>query len=377
MILVLCFSMLPGCERDRPVLRIGCQRDRSFEQGVMAALEEINRQTPPFRFEVAFDASASIAIPHQAVESAAAFCADPEVVAVIGYASSDASLAASEIFRRRKTPQIVPKGTSIQLRDSSEWTFKLCPDDRHQAKFLADQAVKEKAGPRCAVVYQNNDYGRGLARLFKESLEHRGGRIVFMRPASSGIFEADTDFLDVYAREIIDLEPDRVCLFCLPYQAILILQAFGREGHQFSLLGSDSLDTPAVFQPRGEALIGIHVSLFYHYQIDTAGNRAFTRAFEARYGRFPQASEALAYDAVFLLYEACKAGARTREDVRRYLAELGRARPAHRGVTGDIAFNDKNACPRPIFLGEIRSGRISLLEQSSGRTGRPVAAGRP
>jgi len=360
---ILCLCFAGACGEDHPLIRIGCQNDRGYREGALLALEEIHKKNHPFQFEVSFDNHVSHAIPHQAVESAQRFGSDPHAVTVIGYASSDASLAAAEIFRQHKMPQIIPTATSTNLQDTSEWTFRLCPGDLQQSEFLVHKALHHFKARHCAVIYQNNDYGRGLARLFSRMLEEKGGKTVFIEPASSGLYAIDLHFLDVYARQINEIHPDLVVFFSLPYQAKLILEAIKRQGKAFSCLGSDSMDTPHVLLPESEIFTGMKMSLYYHETLTNPGNRAFAKSFYRRYGRIPHGGSALVYDTVHLLYQACREGVRTRTEMLRYLRNLGTESPPYQGITGPISFNEERVCPRPIYFAEIKQGRMALIRE--------------
>ena len=87
-------------------------------------------------------------------------------------------------------------------------------------------------------------------------------------------------------------------------------------------------------------------------------------AFRARYeeyaGEAPGSEAILTYDAVSVVRAALRDGARTRDQVRRYLTELGVERPAFRGLGGPIAFDSTGTSVRPYLLGRV-VGRDSVV----------------
>ncbi len=74
----------------------------------------------------------------------------------------------------------------------------------------------------------------------------------------------------------------------------------------------------------------------------------------------------LVHDAMVLMGEAVRAGARTRTQVRDYLRTLGRSRPAYSGVGGPIAFNEDGQVDRKLELAEVTTrGTVAVVTDSA------------
>jgi branched-chain amino acid transport system substrate-binding protein len=347
--------LTPGCREEPPVLRVGCQGDQAFRIGLEIALENIERSGSPVRVEAIFDPSGDWT-PTKVVRSADAFLRDPGIQAVIGFTSSDASLAAARMFRRHGVPQIIPTGTSPKLKDTGPWTFRLCPNDSHQARFLAETAWNHLGARSCAVVYQNSDYGRGLLHLFRKEFESLGGEITLAALLGSGFNAPDEN--ELYVRHIIEQQPDLLVLFCQPPQASRIQEELVRRQSTLPMLASDSMSTRTMLDKMIERFEGLHLSIFYHPGFSFPGNAEFVEQFVEKVGRPPGYEAALAYDAVMLLHQAVLEGARTREEIRDYLAGLTGDRPPFPGVAGPILFNADQEVERPLHLGLIRDGKV-------------------
>ena len=61
----------------------------------------------------------------------------------------------------------------------------------------------------------------------------------------------------------------------------------------------------------------------------------------------------LVHDAMRLMGEAARAGARTRTEMRDYLMSLGRTRPPFSGVSGLISFGDDGQVDRKMELARV------------------------
>jgi branched-chain amino acid transport system substrate-binding protein len=79
-------------------------------------------------------------------------------------------------------------------------------------------------------------------------------------------------------------------------------------------------------------------------------------AYSARFGALPDHRAALAYDAATLIGRAVHEVGADRRRVRDWVAEVGRGRAAHAGVTGEIRFDeDGNTIGKSVVLGRIGS----------------------
>lgn len=355
-----------ACREAPPVLRVACQGDTAFRQALEMATDTIERSGSPVRVELVFEETLTWT-PADVVRAAHGLCRDPDLLGVIGFTSSDASLAAARVFNRYSIPLIIPTATSPKLMHTGSWTFKLCPNDAHQACFLANQAWNTLGARRCALIFQNNDYGRGLADLFQEEWVNRGGEITFAAMAGSGF--TDQDVLQLYIRGIIESAPDLLLLICQPQQALRAKEELVRLHSALPLLGSDSMSTVHTLK-QAALLDGLPMALYYHHDLSWPGDNGFARAFREKTTRPPSYQSALAYDALMLLHQAVLEGARTREEIREFLASLSDDHRPFKGVAGPISFNNLQEVVRQPVLGILRDGEL-MLEP----TGKPALKG--
>lgn len=348
---------ISACREAPPVLKVGCQGDRAFRMALDIAISRIEQSGSPVRLEVVYDETRGWT-PAKVVRSSEAFCNDPDILAVIGFSSSDSSLAAARMFNRRGIPQVIPTATSPKLLETGPWTFKLCPNDTHQAEFLAAAAWNRLGARRCAVVYQNSDYGRGLSDLFQEEFELMGGEVTLSYLLGSGYTKPAQ--VELYVQLIKEKQPDLLVLICQPPQAHKVREELLRQGCAIPLLGSDSMGT---YKVRGElagAFEGMPLALFYHPDIPHPGNTAFAEQFRSKWAAPPGYEAALAHDALLLLHQAVLEGARSREEIRDHLARLSGDQPPFPGVAGPILFNPAREVERPLHLGILREGELAL-----------------
>jgi ABC-type branched-subunit amino acid transport system substrate-binding protein len=95
----------------------------------------------------------------------------------------------------------------------------------------------------------------------------------------------------------------------------------------------------------------------YFDMADEGELRSFRARYEARFNRLATPGEVLSYDAMALLLGAIEDGARTGEDVRLWLTELGKSRPPFPGLSGPIAFDPEGQVQRSFVLSRRSAAR--------------------
>ena len=282
--------------------------------------------------------------------AAEALLADPAVVGVVGHVNSATMLGAGPVYDRG-LPAVATSATSSRISALGDWVFRVAPSDSSTAIALA-RAAGANGGP-ISILYENEEYGRGLAEAFRTAAEAEGGTIVGADP-----YLAATTDLRPYLERMRARSVEVVLLAGLPEDAARIIDQAAEVGLDAVFIGGDGIEG---LVDRGDAYDGVRVGVLFHP--DTGPDAAaFTSRFRAAFGRDPDSYAALGYDATRLLAAAALAGGATRAGIRDHLGSVGRnGTPAFDGVTGPIRFDaagDPMAKPSPVAT--IRSGRLVL-----------------
>ncbi|HET6762034.1 MAG TPA: ABC transporter substrate-binding protein, partial [Longimicrobiaceae bacterium] len=215
--------------------------------------------------------------------------------------------------------------------------------------------VARRLGATAEVMYSNEDYGQGLSRAFIRSFTAEGGRVTGDDP----YLDATRD-LSPYAVRLARRAPAAVLLAGSTADgAARIVQDARRAGVATRFIGGDGIESMKDMGPQYD---GTMVGVLYHPD-QSPRARSFYEAYRAAYGKDPDSSAALAYDAVYLLAAAVEAGHTDRVGIRDWLARVGQpgGAPALDGAAGRIAF-DANGDPldKTCVVGTIRNGKIQL-----------------
>ena len=260
----------------------------------------------------------------EAVTVAKAFVDDPAVAGVVGHANSTTMLAAASVYDGHLVA-LSTKATSPDVTGISHWVFRLIPSDSVNGQALGSFAGKLGAS-RAAILYENDAYGRGLARAFRQ---HFTGAIVAEQP----IDQQPASF-EPYVAYLRALHPDLVFAVGLTTPGEALLREAKRQRLDARFLGGDSW----LGIEHDTALAeGAYVGVPFALDSTRVQLRQFISAFTAQYHMAPDEDAVLAYDATNLLATAMLHGANRRE-TRAYVAALSAAHP-YDGAAGPVYFS--------------------------------------
>jgi branched-chain amino acid transport system substrate-binding protein len=341
--------LLSGCAEPQP-LRIGVVMSGHPAEAAVIAAEAVARSGAAV-LEVELRSSGTPVAADTALVIAAAFVDDARIIAVVGHANSAASLAASQVYNRGRLIHIAPTTTATVFGEAGPYSFRLVPGDDRQAAFLAHTIREAWGEPRIALAYVNDDYGRNFFR----ELRTRLAGIVWEGAYAEPVTGADMAEL---ATRIAAARPDLMVWAGRPPALKQALPTLRAELPGISVLCGDACDSADVYRNVDGAFTDVRFVRFVDPEDPSPGMQAFRDTYAARTGRPAAAEAVLTYDAVLAIAAAVDGGARNREQVRRFLAALGRDRAAVQGLAGPIRFDESGTVIRAYLLAEVTRGGV-------------------
>lgn len=273
------------------------------------------------------------------VETAGRLVDLPGLVAVVGHANSQASLATAPIYNRARVIQLAPTSTAPSFSQAGPYSFRLVPPDSVQGTALAREAMRRfeaRGRLRIAIAYVNDDYGRGLRAATVAALDTARVRLVGEFPHNEGdVQEPDPEGL---VAALAEVRPDMILWLGRVPVLNVVLPVLRRALGGVPILTGDAAYWAALMDDRISEWDGVEYLDFVDMEADPALQSFRERMWE-RFETGAAGPEALIYDATRVLLAALRSGADTGDDARRYLASLGSDRPPHPGLTGPIAFD--------------------------------------
>jgi len=236
--------------------------------------------------------------PQAGVDAAQKLVSVEKVSGMVGALSSGVTIPiAQSVSAVVGVPQISGASTSpvITNLEDNDFLFRTVPSDAGQGTALA-QVTKERDIDTVAIMYVNNDYGKGLADSFQAAFEAMGGTVT-----QSVGFEKNQASYRGELKNAGEGGAEHLVLIAYPESGQTILRQ-SLEGGVFSkFIFTDGLKAPELVEALGaEYLNGTFGTTAK--ALSTEGSQHFHEAWVSQYGAESEKPyHDTAYDAVYLL----------------------------------------------------------------------------
>lgn len=377
MVVVMMLSVLAGCSSKTTSasagdkIKVGLNYEltgnvatygQSLTAGVELAFEEINANGGVLGKQIEEVKVDNKSDNTEAANLSARLATRDKVVALLGPATSGNTKAATPAAMQNKVPLISASATADDVTVDSngkvrDYIFKTCFSDSFQGVMMANFATDDlKAKKAALLVDSTSDYSKGLSKSFKGTLQSKGGSVT-----TEEAYQAkDTDFKAVLTK-IKGTNPD--VLFVPGYyeEVGLIVKQARELGLNVPILGCDGYDSPKLTEIAGkDALKNVYYSNHYSSLDNSPEVVKFRDAFKKKYGKDPDAFNALGYDMAYFLADALKrAGAVDTEKLKDALAST----KDFKGVTGQFSIDENHNPVKSITILEMKDGKPSFLKK--------------
>src|SRR3954449_6162737 len=309
------------------------------KQGIELALDELNKAgVNGYKFAIQYEDSACSPLPASQAAKRLIDNYKPDVI--LGEECSDATLAIMPIIEQAKTPMINAGSSALKITDpGNPYTFRIMPNEVMQGVDIATQAYNKLNARTAVLLYENTNAGIGNAKVFKDTFEKLGGKIV----ADIGFGRDVNDFTSIATRIAGLGKIDAVPTYTLEGQGLKITQALAQAGVTKGG-GGQSIQLGTIWLPFGFEQKAGKASLGYVriVQFDPTDKREvvqdFIRTFKAKYNQDPTHINAHAFDQILLIGDVVRRGATDAQSVRDIMAGTKN----FSGVTGSVEFDKTN-----------------------------------
>lgn len=368
--IALSLALLAGCRGSGDPIVIGIAgplsqpNGRSMKMAAQMAVDEINGAGGIGGRMLKLEEQDDGADPIQAIRVASYLRDSTEAVAVIGHVNSGATLKAATVYNdesgehpRPPIPQISPASSSPLVTQSGPWTFRVCPSDLLHGPKLADWISGRLGRRRAAVLYTNDDYGRGVTETFASAFQKDGGSVVSRDPyLKETVGEAGA--IDAYLTRAQKRGMDALVIAGQADPGAKIVGAARRLGFTGPVLGPDGMTG---IKDAGAGAEGVYVSSAFLADASSENAQKFVSAYVSRYHELPDHRGAMTYDAIRLVAQAIEKSGASRKAIRDYLDRVGRddGHPPFDGVSGRIAFDENGDVPqKEVVIGVVQGGKL-------------------
>ena len=327
------------------------------ENGAKMAIDELNAKGTTIggkkvKFELLTEDDG--ADPKQGT-AAAQKLVDAKVNGVIGHLNSGTTIPASKIYYEAGIPQISPSATNPKYTQQGFKTaFRVVANDGQLGGTLGRYAVQILKAKKVAVIDDRTAYGQGVAEEFVKGAKGKAAGVEIV----STQFTTDkaTDF-NAILTSIKSKNPDVIFFGGMDAVAGPMLRQMKQLGINAKFMGGDGICSEALATLAGDGMSDNQVVCAEAGGVEDAqkkGMEDFKAAYKKKFGIDVQIYAPYVYDSVMTMVDAMqKAGSAEPAKYAPVLAKI-----QHKGVTGNIAFDDK---------GDIKDGTLTLYTYKGGK----------
>jgi branched-chain amino acid transport system substrate-binding protein len=225
---------------------IGCHR------GFLLAFEQINGEGGILGQKIELITEDDQSKPGQSATAVRKLITQDKVAAILGDATSSATLEAAPIAQSDKIPMMTPTATNPRITEVGDFIFRVCFLDEFQGRMLARFAREQlKAQKIFTLTDVKQDYSVDLLKFFEDEFTKLGGTIVGEQSYSTG----DTDFR-AQLTPIRAVKPDAVYVPGYYQEAALIVKQGRQIGLTMPFIGCDGWANQALIEIGGKAVNG-------------------------------------------------------------------------------------------------------------------------
>lgn len=269
---------------------------------------------------------------------------------IFGPAASSNFLAVCPIAQQNKTILIGAESAAAAITKCGSYVFRVFPSDMLQGKGVAE-LVKYLGYKELLLTYVNNDWGVGLAEVFKKQFLKDGGRLL----DEFAYDEGKTDYRSEILR-IKKASPKAVVnLTYIKEGATMLKQAYETGLNVQWIMGS-AAKSPKLVELSGGASEGV-IGTYPTFSQDTPQYRAYKEAWEKKYpGKKTPIFGEYNYDMVKLTAKALsQTTSMSVDDIRNALIKASKG---FIGATGDKTFDANGDVGATYGRWTIKGGNI-------------------
>lgn len=324
-----------------------------LERGVRMAVDEINAAGGIDGRMIELEICDDKCDPYEGALCAQRMTANMKVTAVIGHVCSSATLAGGPIYDKEGLTAMTVSSTNPEVTKKG-WThvFRTVANDGMQGPLIADLAVNKLGKSKVAIIYANNDYGKGLFDATQPAVKELGAEVVAVETFAPGV---DKDF-SAQLTKIAQAQAD-VLVLLTDYSegGLIVKQRIAAGLDDIAVIASGGNSHQSFIDLGGAGADGVFFLNYFDADYPDPKVQEFVTKYVSMYNEKPATEIApYGYEAPYIYKLAVEQGA-NRENFADVLRNI-----KYEGVTGVTEFGpDGDVLSKGQFILIIKDGKFT------------------
>jgi len=334
----------------------GATSGTNFNDGVKLAVKEINAAGGVLGRRIEYTPSDTQSQP-QIAKALAVRAVDDGAYVVMGPVFSGSILVSMAETRRAEIPNFTGGEAAAITQQGNPYIFRSSFTQANAmpkvARYLKD-SVKAKT---VALIWVNNDFGKGGRDVFVKTLEPMGIKVVADVSTDPG--QVDFSAAVLKARQA---NADALFVYCNEEESARALRELRKQGYDKPIIGETVLTSQKVIELAGDAANGAvaHVGL----TADAPGPRIrdFAAKFQKEYNYKPDHNGLKGYTAMYVVKAVSeKVGKLDPKAFANAMHGVALSAKEHPGILMDVSFDKNGDLDRESFMTKVVNGKQEVI----------------
>jgi branched-chain amino acid transport system substrate-binding protein len=336
----------------------GAVSSTNFRDGALLAIEEINAKGGILGRKIElkqYDTQTNPGVARAQMQKAI----DEEPYVVLGPIFSGIVKVSMVIAAQNETPQIMGGEAADLTQQGNAYLFRTSFGQQVSMPKIANYIRDVVKAKNVAVVWVNNDFGKGGRDNFTKEMNARGIKIAADISTESG----QTDF----AADVVKAKSagaDAIFVYTNEEESARFLREAKKQGITVPLIGETTLLGQKVIDLAGDAANGARGHVGLSADIPVPAVQEFKTKFNARFKYVPDHNGIKGYTGVYAVkYVTQKLGKFDKKALAKMLHGLTISPKDEPGILIETTWDDKGDIDRISFIAEVVNGKQTITTE--------------
>jgi branched-chain amino acid transport system substrate-binding protein len=335
----------------------GAVSGTNWRDGITLAVEEINAKGGIL--------GKKLNVPHIDTQSDASIARaqvqkvlDDKPYVILGPVFSGSVLVTMLLAQSAEVPEIVGGEAAAITQKGNPFVFRTAFGQQFSMPKIANYVRDGLKAKNVAVLWVNNDFGKGGRDNFVKEMQARGIKVVADISTESGQVDFASDVVKLKAAN-----PEAVFVYTNEEESARFLKEARKQSLQAPLIGETTLLSQKVIELAGDAANGVrgHVGLSSDAPVPALAS--FGEKFKKRFGYANDHNGIKGYIAVYMIKHATeKMGKFDSKGLAATLHDLTITPEQEPGILMEATWDKNGDIDRASFLGEVVGGKQKIVE---------------
>ena len=334
----------------------GATSGTNFNDGVKLAVKEINAAGGILGHKVEYAASDTQSQP-QVAKALAVRAIDDGAYVVMGPVFSGSIMVSMVETRRAEIPNFTGGEAAAITQQGNPYIFRTSLTQSTAMPKVARYLKDNLKAKTVAVIYTNNDFGKGGRDIFIKALEPYGIKVL----ADISTDPGQVDFSGA-ALKAKQANADALFVYTNEEEAARALRELRKQGYDKPIVGETVLTSQKVIELAGDAANGAVAHVGLTADAPDPGIRAFASKFQKEYNYKPDHNGLKGYTGMYIVKAVTeKVGKFDPKAFADVMHSVRLSAKEYPGILMDVTFDKNGDLDRESFMTKVVDGKQEVI----------------